>query len=180
MTRELTHLDLLAGPGGWVQASWRRADDSEGRVYARFKRTRGKTGWWRLTDLYVPAVSAALVRDVPLRKVEVAVNASPPVLETLADWLADDPPADLSKAFKGRYHRSPRHSRLKKPTTRRLDDDFYRDVAWAYREAAARGENPGKTLARDSETPQGTVNRWIAKARELNYLPPGEPGRVTA
>ena len=48
-------------------------------------------------------------------------------------------------------------------------------MAWAYREAAARGENPGKTLARDSETPQGTVNRWIAKARKLKYLPPGEP-----
>jgi hypothetical protein len=121
---------------------------------------------------------------VPLRKIEVAVNASPPVLETLADWLTNDlpaDPADLSKAFKRSYRREPRHSRLQRPSTRRgLDDDFYRNVAWAYREAAARGKNPGKTLAKDSDTPQGTVNRWIAKARELKYLPPGEPGRVTA
>jgi hypothetical protein len=40
--------------------------------------------------------------------------------------------------------------------------------------------NPGKTLAEDTGTPQGTVNRWIAGARVRGYLPPGEPGKVSA
>jgi valyl-tRNA synthetase len=35
-----------------------------------------------------------------------------------------------------------------------------------------KGFNPGAV--------KETVNRWIAKARELGYLPPGEPGKVTA
>jgi hypothetical protein len=155
-------------------------DGSEGRVYTRFKRTRAKTSSWRLADLQVPEPSAALLRDVPLYKIEVAVNASRVILESLAEWIDDDAPADLPEAFKGRYRRNPRHARLERPTKRRLDEQFYRDVGWAYREAVARGLNPGKTLAEDSRAPRGTVNRWIAKARELGYLPPGEPGRVTA
>jgi hypothetical protein len=84
-------------------------------------------------------------------------------------------PADLDEAFVESYRTVPRHSRLKRPAGR-LDDQFYRDVSWAYREAIEHGLNPGKTLAEDSGAPQGTVNRWIAKARDLGYLP-RRPGR---
>ena len=67
--------------------------------------------------------------------------------------------------------------RLKRPAGRRLDDNFYIQVADAYRGAVAHGLQPAKTLAEDSETPQGTVNRWIATAREKDLLADAEPGR---
>jgi hypothetical protein len=178
--RTLTHIDLLAGPGGWVQASWRRSDGSEGRVFVRFQPPRTRKARWQITDLQVPAPTTALLRDVPLARIEAATFASPPVLETLREWLDKKPATNLAEEFKGPYRETPRQYRLKRPPSRRLDDDFYRTVSWAYREAVARGMNPGKTLAEDSGTPQGTVNRWIAGARDRGYLPPGEPGKVSA
>jgi hypothetical protein len=36
------------------------------------------------------------------------------------------------------------------------------------------------TLAADSDTPPGTVDRWIAEARRRGYLPLGEPGKMSA
>jgi hypothetical protein len=180
MTRErtLTHIDLLAGPGGWVQASWRRSDNSEGRVFARLRRHR--KGRWQVTDLQVPAPTTALLHDVPLARIEIAINVSGPVLETLVERIDEKPSANLAEDFKGLYRRMPRQARLERPTSRRLDDAFYRNVGWAYRAAAARGMSPAKTLAQDSGAPQGTVNRWIAEARSRGYLPPGEQGKVTA
>jgi hypothetical protein len=70
--------------------------------------------------------------------------------------------------------------RLERPAARRLDAAFYERVATAYRAAVRHGLPPAKTLAEDADTPQGTVNRWIAEARHLDYLPKAEPGKVTA
>ena len=58
-------------------------------------------------------------------------------------------------------------------------DDFYRQVALAYRRAVAGGRNPGKSLADDSGVPHGTVARWIAESRRRGHLPPAEKGKVT-
>ncbi len=71
--------------------------------------------------------------------------------------------------------------KLKRPPRNKLDDDFYRQVATAYRKAVAAGLPPGDTIAKNSDVPKGTVNRWIAEARkpERGFLPPGEPGKVT-
>jgi hypothetical protein len=69
---------------------------------------------------------------------------------------------------------------LKRPKNRRLDDDFYRQVAETYRAAVNHGLNPAKTLAEDSDTPQATVNRWIAKARQVEGgLSETSPGKVS-
>ena len=53
-------------------------------------------------------------------------------------------------------------------------------MAFAYREAVEAGLPPSKTLAEDADTPPGTVNRWIAQARERGFLPPAERGKVSA
>jgi hypothetical protein len=72
-----------------------------------------------------------------------------------------------------------RRHRLKRPRGRQLDDAFYAQVATAYLGAVAHGLPPAKTIAEDSDTPQGTVNRWIATAREKGMLRETTPGKVS-
>ncbi len=107
----------------------------------------------------------ALLRDVPLARIEAAANAD----ERIRRWVAD-----------GVRAKAQPRQKLKRPASRRLDEQFYGEVAVAYIDAVVYGLSPAKTLAEDSDTPQGTVNRWIAKARELGHLPPAEPGKVSA
>jgi hypothetical protein len=191
MTRALSHLHVVAGPGGWVRAHWRRGKNNpeqtaylhfnprlamsrSGKLVKRTARTRGQR--WPVDELRLRGrVTAELLREIPLHRIEVVVAVSDAIRPTLEEWLDRKAPAELDEAFVESYRTVPRHSRLKRPAGR-LDEQFYRDVSWAYREAIEHGLNPGKTLAEDSGAPQGTVNRWIAKARDLGYLPP-RPGQ---
>lgn len=70
--------------------------------------------------------------------------------------------------------------KLERPATRRLTPEFYRAVARAYTHAVKAGRNPRKALAEASDTPADTVARWIREARRRGYLPPAEPGKVSA
>jgi hypothetical protein len=177
MERALTHLHLEAGPAGWVKALWRRgARSREHTCYVRFQK---KGGWWRSVELHATAATQDHLRDIPLHKIELAVNANSVVTETLERWLNRKSPVDFDGAFGAALKRVPRTS-LKPPTSRKLDDDFYREVAFAYRDAVRRGLNPGKTIAADTKKPASTVNRWIGETRQRGYLPPAEPGKVSA
>ncbi len=179
MTREraLTQLELdkatVSGQRGWVHARWERSDGSGGAVYAAFRPKDANT--WYISDLLVSIPTAALLRDVPLARIATAANADP----TIRRWIEENAAPDLKEAVR-RARARPR-PRLKRPAGRRLDDDFYREVAEAYRAAVAHGLQPAKTLAEDSDTPLGTVNRWIARARrdEPGFLPPATPGKVS-
>jgi hypothetical protein len=172
--RSLTRLELLpafmSGQPGWVDARWRRADGSKGSVFAAF-RPKGPDRWY-ISQLLVHVPTGALLRDIPLHRIETAANADPDIRA----WV--DPNAELMTEAKRMWAR--RSHKLKRPAKRLLDDAFYERVAAAYREAVAFGQPPAKTLAEDSDTPPGTVNRWIAEARNRGYLPPAEPGKVSA
>lgn len=58
-------------------------------------------------------------------------------------------------------------------------DDFYRLVAQAYREYAARGRRPGLLIAAEAGVPPTTAYHWIRRARHLGFLPPGRAGRTS-
>ena len=177
MTRErtLTRLDLIpvsySDRGDpWVQARWERSDGSGGRATARFRLKTAER--WYIAELRVALPTAELLRDVPLARIEAAVNADPKIRE----WIEAGTPEDvIRRARRARAQRP----RLERPSSRRLDDGFYKRVAAAYTGAVAHGLRPAKTLAADSDTPAGTVNRWIAGARSRGYLSPAEPGKVT-
>jgi hypothetical protein len=49
---------------------------------------------------------------------------------------------------------------------------FYKQIAEAYRQAAAAGLNPIKEIARQNGAPENTVHQWIHRARRLNFLEP--------
>jgi hypothetical protein len=175
MTRERTLSKLKLGPvtvdgANWVEARWQRSDGSNGDAVASFVRLSNR---WRLKWLLVGFPTGELLRDVPLAKIETAVNADPKIQE----WIAAGTAGPTIERFKSV---AAKRRQLSRPERRRLDDGFFELVADAYRGAAALGLPPAKTLAQESETPPGTVNRWIAEARKRGHLPPAQPGKVSA
>jgi hypothetical protein len=65
---------------------------------------------------------------------------------------------------------------LRKPE--RLDDEFLAEFAEAYRHVVAEGKWPAPTFAAEAQVTAKTVHKWVAKARERGYLPPGKQGNV--
>ena len=175
-SRALKKLELTpatnGGQEGWVAADWRRADGSKGRVFVRLHPNRAASRYY-IVRMQIDEPTAALLRDVPQARIEAAANADPEIRAWMERGLTE-PLATIEQRIRAR------RVRLKRPAKHRLDDDFYERVAAAYRDAVAHGLPPAKTLAEDSDTPPGTVNRWIAKAREDGHLPKGQRGKVTA
>jgi hypothetical protein len=171
--RAITKLELIpvrvSGERGWVDARWHRADGSKRSAIARFRR-RDELRFY-IVQLLVNLPTGELLRDIPLARIEQAANADPQIREWILDSL------DLEPDAQGRL--TWRRHRLKRPEARRLDDAFYARVATAYLGAVAHGLPPAKTIAEDSDTPQGTVNRWIATAREKGMLRETTPGKVS-
>jgi hypothetical protein len=163
MTRQraITKLELIrtvhGGQEGWVTARWERSDGSKGAAAARFRLKTADR--WYIAQLLLSSPTAKLLTEVPLARIEDAANADPEIRK----WIMEG--SELEFDEQGRFVPGPR-PRLKRPKARRLDDRFYVMVASCYRAAVVHGLPPAKTLAEDSDTPQGTVNRWIATARE--------------
>jgi hypothetical protein len=180
---KLTNLNFQLGPGGWTKASWVRESGVERSAFARFaenrigSRTYGRPVW-RLATIQVDRPTAETLADIPLLRLELAFNTLE-ISAELKDMLDEPVPADLEQALKRTYRNAPR-KKLERPATRRLDDDFYRQVALTYRAAAARGLNPVQTIADDAAGGvYSNAARWVAKARELRFLPKAQRGKVT-
>ena len=58
-----------------------------------------KAGWWRPVELHATASTQEYLRDIPLHKIEFAVNANTVVTETLEKWLNKKSPVDFDGAF---------------------------------------------------------------------------------
>ncbi len=173
---KLTHIDFALGPGGWVKTGWRR-DGRERTAWIRFEeRTRRRLTEWVIAELRVKDPTAASLREIPLHRIALSFNALE-ISASLRDYIDEPVPGDLESAIREQYRSHPR-KKLKRPAGRKLDDDFFRAVAFAYRDAAVRGLNPVQTLADDAGAPHSTVARWIAQARARGYLPPAGRGQV--
>ncbi len=184
--KKLTHIVFAVSGGGWVKAHWRRGG-SEESAWLRFepggrKRKGLPQPRWVLVALQVKNPTAQRLADIPLARLKTAWNAS--AFEELGEELRDnlDRPmsADLDKEHQNLRQAQPR-KKFKRPDGSPRDEAFLREVAFSYRDAVARGLNPGKTLAEDSGVPYSTVAKWIARTRETEkgYLPPAQQGKVT-
>lgn len=184
MTKQLSHLHIETGPGGWLKAFWHRKGGAENVIYARLRPPKTKRHAWAIIGLHAskdskpPWLSPDLVADVPDRFIVLAVEASDVFRSALLEAIDHPQPDDLDAAFNSIYRERPR-TPLVHPGRARLDADFFRDVAAAYREAVAAGLPPLKTMAADSGIPQGTIARWVARARADGHLPEAERGKVT-
>jgi hypothetical protein len=177
-----TNLEFTPATAGWVHADW-----GSGRAWVRFgKDEQGKLA--HIDEVHMSGgPTAERLRQIPLGRIATAVRANGAVQLMLAMGIDKKPPppeffsappakfGEIVEKHKPRY-------RLKRPTARRLDDTFFKNVARAYTDAAGRGLNPRQTIHEDTGAPVDTVARWIREARapERGYLPPGQPGKVTA
>jgi hypothetical protein len=174
-------LNLTPAPAGWVHADW-----GSGRAWIRFGRDEHDK-LTRITEVHVSGEpTAESLRQIPLARIATAVRANGQVQVMLAIGINGKLPPEYLSAPPEKFgelveKHKPRY-RLKRPSSRRLGDAFFKNVARAYLDAAGRGLNPRQTLAQDAGVPVDTVARWIREARapERRYLPPGQPGKVTA
>jgi hypothetical protein len=56
-------------------------------------------------------------------------------------------------------------------------DGFYEKVAIAYERLSVRSNRPAAEIAEAVGVPLTTAHRWVKRARQLGYLPPGQKGR---
>ncbi len=180
---KLKHINFaFTAGGGWVKANLLRESGREQSAWVRFeevKRRKHSDGRpvWRIAELQVKSPTAEALREIPLQRLEVAFNGLEMSAELL-DTIDEVPSADLDSAISGRFNRQSPRKKFQRPASRRLNDEFFAQVAAAYREAVIRGLDPGKTLAEDADVPHSTAARWIAVAREKRYLPKTRPGKV--
>lgn len=173
-----TELTLKPGPGGWVMAH----DSRSGIAFVHFRRESER---WARGPIFLPGeMTPELLRVVPLRRIELAVSASHSISSALVQRLEEESPplgsSDFYAAFSGYMTSEP--IKLERPKTHRLDDDWYRRVADAYRQAVERGLNPRAAIADAAGVSRDVAGRWIAEARKPSrgFLPKTKPGMVTA
>ena len=126
--------------------------------------------------------ASSLLREIPILRIEAAVNQSAHRSHLLAHVLADAGNA-VAIAHPGgsRYRLPPSQPPSLAPLSPRIDDPggyrkpdaFYRDVADRYLYQAAISSRPAHALAEANTIPVATVHRWIreAKARGILLLP---------
>jgi hypothetical protein len=74
------------------------------------------------------------------------------------------------------------HSRKRHKGRRTHSDTHYRDIALAYLRLYENGTRRGilQALAGQYQVPWQTIRDWVARARQLDYLTKGKPGRAGA
>jgi hypothetical protein len=167
-------LTLTPGPGGWCFANW-----GVGQAWVRFARDE-QNQLTRIVEVHTSDPSD--VRRIPLGRIQAAatMRGAGLVQLILAMGIDQDPPVSMfSTPPEGGMTPEQRY-RLTRPPGKRLGKAFYESVAEAYKSALAFGLNPRQTMVEDTGATDSTVSGWITKARELHYLPKGQPGKATA
>ncbi|GIG61621.1 hypothetical protein Lfu02_59930 [Longispora fulva] len=139
--------------------------------------------------------SAELLRAIPVGRIEAAANAQLAIVDDRVVQAAPLGPKDRSGPARpphtldagwetsdpGRAARRPTEAgsaRLAHDGSGRRPDEFYRDVARAYRDLAQSSHRPAAELAAANGVPATTAHRWIKEARRRGFLPPGRPGKA--
>jgi hypothetical protein len=171
-------IKLTPGDGGWVQARFKARDLSKQQtVYVRFAPDDTR---WRAVELWLRDPSPKVLRALPLTRIEHAVNAreSGQIAFGLAAGHENPTPADLPAHFKDKRRRIVQPFKLERPAGRRLDDSFYERVAFAYRQAVARGSKPRRAIADAAGVTTDVAGRWIYEARKRDFIPKTSPGKL--
>jgi hypothetical protein len=175
-----TALEFTVGPGGWLQARVLGTSGLESVVAVRL-RPDPEGNWQPDGTLLVQPMTQETLRKLPLRRILLAVAASPGLREGLMARLDQEVPELGSDEFKqtvlsGYVH--PELQPLKRPKGRNLSDEFYATVAERYRDAAARGLSPRTAISEAASVSTDVAGRWVREARKRGLLPPTTPGKV--
>lgn len=134
--------------------------------------------------------TAAAARDVPLARLEAALNlrllqhGGLPAENEFPFTAMQAPPPDFPSEEWRQYpdgpHRRPRGPSLKLrvPPAGSRTDAFYEQVAERYLWLASQGPRPAEELARANDVSPSTVHLWVREARRRGILPPGQRGKT--
>jgi hypothetical protein len=170
-------IKLTPSSGGYLFADWRA-----GKAWVRLGHDRQQR-LNRIVELHVLNPTIEQLRRLPLRRIHAAATMrGAGALQLALAMRINEPPPDLSKPPKEEGWPLVHRYRLKRPTGRKLDEDFFKNVAHAYESAIAFGLNPRQAIVADTGASDATVARWIMEARkpERKYLPSTQPGKATA
>ena len=76
----VAHVNFM-GSDGYLEASWERADGTSGKAVLSFLPLKAER--WYARDIWMREPTAEKLRDVPLARIEAAVNANPSLHEEL-------------------------------------------------------------------------------------------------
>lgn len=160
----------------------------QGADGAHVRYARDESGRWVITDVYVhgPGLTGETLRGLSLARIEAMQNGP----KAVDPGSADDGDLTLGelrrRGAEVTEHEKRRRKKLDGVVTRgglsrpdgRDPDEFYSEVATAYRQYAEASKSPAAAMAQEAEVPVKTVHRWISEARRRGHLPPGRRGRV--
>ena len=176
-----TSLEFTVGPGGWLQVFVRDAAGEIESVVALRLAPDAEGNWQPDGTLHVHPLAQETLRVLPLRRIVLAVAASPGLRENLMARLGEAVPEPGSVEFKQALagYLTPELPPLERPARRNLPDEFYATVAAErYRDAAARGLTPRTAIAESASVSTEVAGRWVREARKRGFLPTTEPGKV--
>lgn len=196
--------DVIFRPGGWIRA---KGTDEDTAVYLRV-RDSGEGTPSRLNVHFAAMasekpISSHVWRYVPFEHIEQHANeknyrraldldpdefGGGPTLDDLDAYFVDGEGEPWQPAHAVRMQDSGAiRPRAKRKATeppplnhpgRRISDEFLRDLATTYLWLVDQGQPPAPEISQQTGAPVATVRRWVAKARERSFLPPGRVGRA--
>ena len=163
---------LMAGGGDLpLDVYFRCGINEAGRLYVRAMHV----------DATLP-VTAATLRQIPIGRLEAAINARPPLRE-----LALESAGKAQQASTGPQRSSagdpipiaadPSREPLTRPDGTN-PEEFYARVTQAYLDLVAHTNRPAVEIADEAQVPVATARRWIHEARRRGALPHGHQGRA--
>lgn len=169
--------------GGWVAWS---ADDFPGAAWVRFVDDDGRLVPVDLVVAGDGAISANLLRQVPLGNLEARVNGSATARNVRGRMAAPGPDvrAGLRKPRKPKEARTVLLSEIAlmlaphSPGLAERGDWFYKAVANVYEDLGRITSAPTSTIAEAMGVPVSTAKAWVRKARGKEFLPPARAGKA--
>jgi hypothetical protein len=151
------------------------------------KKHHGESGWFRLNDPPVDirlievdgrvrivtvqnnhGLDATTLRMIPMGAIEARANVDGPAPGT---WGYARPRIRIQQANRAM-------AKIVIPTTKPYGDQFFQQVAEAYKRCVSAGLSPGPTIAKAKGVPVSQVHGWVRVARLKGLLGAGRIGKT--
>lgn len=150
-----------------------------------------------ITDLYLhgDGITPAALRGVSISRLEAELNLATshrpnvpvsemPTLTAIYDAAQPEDTSTPEPTLAQLRARTPAAIADEQPRPplgrpgREGPDEFYRNLATAYAEYAAKTKAPAKEIAHEAGVPITAAHRWIREARRRGFLPPAQKGKA--
>ena len=126
----------------------------------------------------------------PIRSVLTIEDATAPTLDALESYFDVDPERAAGRPTESLHTKTAREPVLMEADDplhalysllapeKPIPDDFYAQLAAAYKLVVSVDEAPAPTIAAHTKVSVRTVHGWVSEARKRGYLPPARKGKA--